>query len=88
MTGSQGYWAYRFLAKVNRVRGRQAAKDWLRPTKRVPTGLERLAKEHHLDLSVEALVLQEPWSELFTEDELNVARERLATISRSERRQR
>ena len=76
-----GYWAHRWLQKVRRVGGLQAARDWLRPTKVPAAGLERLVKERRLDLSLEAIVLQEPWRTLFTSEELNVARERLARIS-------
>jgi len=41
-----------------------------------------LAKEKRIDLSMEALVLKEPWSQLFTEDEIKQARRRLAAASK------
>ena len=75
-----GYWAHRFLQKVKRVGGLQAAKDWLRPRTGVSPGLDRLARAGRIELSVEALVLKDPWKCLFTEDELKIAHERLAAI--------
>ncbi len=33
-----------------------------------------------LDISMEATVLQDPWRELFTEEELAVARQKLAEL--------
>lgn len=77
-----GYWAHRYLQRVKRVGGLQAAKDWLKPNKKSPTsGLQRLVEINRLDLSVEALVLRPPWSSLFTSEELSVAQERLNTVS-------
>jgi hypothetical protein len=76
-----GYWARRYLQRVRRVGGLQAAKDWLQP-KSIPTsGLQRLAEKGRLDLSVEALVLREPWSTLFTHEELQVARQRINLVA-------
>jgi hypothetical protein len=43
-------------------------------------GLTRLWEARRLDLSMEALVLKEPRCRLFTEDELKVARNRLAKL--------
>lgn len=40
-------------------------------------GFVRLLEKDKLDLSVEALVLEEPWCYLFTEEQLAVARSRL-----------
>jgi hypothetical protein len=39
--------------------------------------LQRLAKEKWVDLSMEALVLKEPWRELFTAQELSEAANRV-----------
>lgn len=75
------YRATRYLQKVRRDGRVQAAKDWLRrgSQEESPTaGFQKLAKLRRLDLSLEALVIQDAWSRLFTEDELAVARERLA----------
>ena len=76
-----GYWARRYLQRVRRVGGLQAAKDWLKPKSSPTSGLQRLAEKNRLDLSVEALILREPWSTLFTHEELQIARQRLNLIS-------
>jgi len=77
-----GYWPRRFLQKVRRVGGLQAAREWLNPGTGLSPGLQRLAKEKRIDLSMEALVLKEPWSQLFTEDEIKQAKRRLAAASK------
>jgi hypothetical protein len=76
-----GYWARRYLQRVRRVGGLQAAKDWLKPKSSPTSGLQRLAEKGRLDLSVEALVLREPWSTLFTHEELQVARQRINLVA-------
>lgn len=76
-----GYWARRYLQRVRRVGGLQAAKGWLKPTSSPTSGLQRLATSNQLNLSVEALVLREPWSMLFTHEELQIARKRLNVAS-------
>lgn len=77
-----GYWPNRFLQKVKRVGGLQSAREWLSPGTDLSPGLQRLAKEKRIDLSMEALVLTEPWTQLFTEDEIKQARRRLDAASR------
>lgn len=72
-----GYWANRFLQKVRKDGGMFAARHWLRPEKGLSPGLQRLAKEKRVDLSMEALVLKEPWRELFTNQEVNEAAKRV-----------
>lgn len=69
----------RFLQKIRSAGGVAAAKSWLRPARRdKPTnGFLELVDFGKLELSLEALVLREPWNSLFTEDELEVARRRL-----------
>ncbi len=69
------YRATRYLQMVTERGGLQAAKDLLR-SDRYTEGLTELWKHGRLDLSVEALVLKEPWSSLFTEEELARARRR------------
>lgn len=44
----------------------------------VSSGFTTLWEKGRLDLTVEAFVLREPWSALFTEEELRIARDRLA----------
>ena len=77
-----GYWANRFLQMVRKDGGFQAARQWLKPEKGLSPGLQRLAKEKRVDLSMEALVLRDPWKELFTDQELKEARKRVEAVSR------
>ncbi len=72
------YYAYRFLGKVRRDGGLKSAQYYLRPSKRATDGFQRLLDHDRLDLSVEAVVLDEPqWQRFFTQAELRTARERL-----------
>lgn len=74
-----GYYPTYFLRMVNERGGLAAAKQLLGggdPS----SGFTRLWEEQRLDLSVEAVVLQEPWRSLFTEDELTKARRRLEEL--------
>ncbi|MBD8489190.1 HNH endonuclease [Echinicola sp. CAU 1574] len=75
-----GYNATRFLQKIRKDGGLKAAKSWLNPKamNKPPTkGFITLVNEGRLDISLEALVLREPWRELFTSEELAVASQRL-----------
>ncbi len=74
-----GYVATRFLQLVSEQGGLRAAKNLLHK-ERPSDGLFELWKRGRLDLSMEALVLQEPWFELFTEEELKEARRRLQEL--------
>ncbi|WP_206602952.1 HNH endonuclease [Leptolyngbya ohadii] len=76
-----GYWANRYLQRVRRVGGLQAAKTWLKPKSSSTSGLQKLADIDRLDLSLEALVLRQPWSTLFTNEELKVAQHRINIAS-------
>lgn len=75
-----GYPARRYRQKVRDVGGVAAAKFWLKPKSGdvAQAGLLELLNHDRLDISLEAKVIQEPWSSLFTDDELNIARARLA----------
>lgn len=76
-----GYRGTRYLQKVRKDGGLKAAKSWLRPRagNDAPTGgFLKLVDCKRLDLSLEAQVIKQPWSQLFTDEELNVARSRLA----------
>lgn len=77
-----GYWPNRFLQKVKNRGGLLAAKDWLKLEKGLSPGLQRLAKEGRTDLSMEALVLKEPWRQLFSTEELKEAKRRLIVAER------
>lgn len=74
------YPAKRYLPKVRRSGGVAAAKYWLRPSRgdAAQSGFLELVNHDQLQLSLEAQVIQEPWSSLFTEDEVETARTRLA----------
>lgn len=73
------YNATRFLKMVTDQGGIRAAKQLLN-TEGISEGLTALWECQRLDITMEALILQEPWSTLFTEQELNIARERLTQL--------
>ncbi len=78
-TSECGYRPTRFLQMVNERGGLAAARDLLHAS-RPAEGLSILWEHNRLDLSVEALICREPWSSLFTEDEIAVAKERLKEL--------
>lgn len=74
------YRANRYLQKVRKDGGVKAAKSWLKPKnkEKEPTkGFLILKDLDKLSLSLEALVLRDPWKTLFTPEELEVAKKRL-----------
>jgi hypothetical protein len=73
------YVATRFLQMVGRLGGLVAAKQLL-ASEGFSEGLTRLWEEGRLDISMEALVLQDPWRKLFTVEELEIARQRLTEL--------
>ena len=81
----QPYKATRFLQIVNEFGGKKAA-DKLLSTgeKKTQTGFTELILSgggvHALKYSMEYLVLQKPWCDLFTEEQLAVARKRLERV--------
>ena len=74
-----GYYPNYFLRMVVDQGGLAAAKQLL-SSGDPSSGFVRLWQEQRLDLSVEALVLREPWSALFTDAELTEARRRLEEL--------
>ena len=74
-----GYSGTRFFQMFREYGGVETAKRLLQ-TPDHQDGLTRLWELRRLDLSIEALVLKEQWSPLFTDDELNVARARLERL--------
>ncbi len=66
----------RFLQMVTERGGVLAARDLLRAS-RPAEGLSILWEHGRLDLSVEALVCEEPWRVLFTREEIAEAKKRL-----------
>lgn len=73
-----GYRGTRYLQKVRKDGGLKAAKSWLkrRGKNDAPTGgFLKLVDFGRLDVSLEAQVIQDPWAQLFTPEELAIARE-------------
>lgn len=74
---SPPYRASKFRNMVNELGGKEAA-DILLSKPQVSSGFAELfLRGNRLDISVEYLVLRNPWHELFTPDQLAVARARL-----------
>jgi uncharacterized protein with NAD-binding domain and iron-sulfur cluster len=73
------YNATRFLQMVSDQGGLQAAKALLH-AEGYSEGLTALWELGRLDISMEAVVIQQPWSQLFTEEELATARRRLQEL--------
>jgi len=71
-----GYRPTYFLQMLDQIGGLGAARALLHAAKPA-AGLTTLWEKQRLDLSVEAAVLQPPWSDLFTNDEHATARKRL-----------
>ncbi|RIA01519.1 hypothetical protein D1122_02315 [Cereibacter sphaeroides] len=72
-----GYTATLFLGMIS-DRGGLATAKFLINSSKPSAGYTALYERGRLDLTVEALVIENPvWHELFTEDELNRARHRL-----------
>lgn len=71
------YHATRFLRLVNEGGGKEAA-DYLLATPEVSDGFTELfLRGRRLDLSVEYLVLKGAWRQMFSPEQLSVARKRL-----------
>ncbi len=74
-----GYRASYFHQMVGERGGLQAALDLLHKTQ-VSEGFTKLYELGRLDLSMENLVRQEPWCQLFTEEEIAIAEKRLKKL--------
>ena len=74
----------RFTQGINRSGAVRFAKNLLKPTepKRKASGLRELLAHGHPEISVEYLVMTSPYSDLFTEAELNEAAFRLENALR------
>lgn len=73
------YNAMRFYKMVQSKGGLLTAKELL-ASNHYPEGLTRLWELKRLDISMEALVLKEPWCHLFTSEELAIAKKRLEEL--------
>jgi hypothetical protein len=71
------YKATRFLHMLHEHRGLETARILLRNSK-VSEGYVALWVRKRLDLTVEAVILAEEWQTLFSEEERQIARSRLA----------
>ena len=76
------YNATYFLQMIGEYGGLETAKQLLRKSE-VSSGFTALWICERLDLSVEAVVLQEQWRPLFTDEELCTARTRLEDLGYS-----
>ncbi len=72
-----------FLQMVVEHGGFETARRLLHARK-VSDGFTTLWENGRLDLSVEAVVLQEPWSDLFTDEELAIAEKRLRDLGQAQ----
>lgn len=72
------YKATKFLEMVTMQGGLAAAKTLLH-TPYLPDGFAELWQRGRLDLTMEYMLVQPPWNSLFTENELKIARDRLAS---------
>lgn len=70
------YNATRYLQMLSDHGGLETARKLIGASN-VSEGYEALWERGRLDLTVEALVLREPWSQLFSEEELSIAKKRL-----------
>jgi len=73
------YWPNYFLRSVRAEGGLAFAKKLLAPGQ-VSSGFDSLIEVRRADLSVESIALEPRFSHLFTEEELQVARDRLAPL--------
>jgi hypothetical protein len=74
--GEAGYTATYFLSMVSERAGYETA-QYLIHTARPSDGYTALCERRRLDLNVEALLLQPEWSDLFSAEDLELARQRL-----------
>jgi hypothetical protein len=73
-----GYNATRFLQMVSNEGGLKTARKLL-ATAEPSDGFTELWRNHRLDLTMEGLVLKPKYRSLFTDREIEIARERLAS---------
>ncbi|RLP94748.1 caspase family protein [Micromonospora sp. BL4] len=66
-----------YIRMISTLGGLGAARQLLHASS-VSSGFTTLWEKGRLDLTVEAFVMREPWSALFTDEELQIARDRLA----------
>lgn len=74
-----GYWPSYFLRAVRARGGLAVAKQLLAPGK-VSSGFDKLIEVRRADLSVEHIILEPRYSDMFSEQERQAARDRLASL--------
>ncbi len=74
-----GYSATRFHQMINEKGGLATAKELL-ISNQFSDGLTKLWEFQHLDISMENLIINSPWNDLFTDKELVIAKKRLAEL--------
>ena len=75
-----GYWANYYLRSVRKVGGLAHAKKALSTKQKEQDGFKKLIEVGRPDLSIEASVIKEEYAELFSNEEINEAKRRLATV--------
>jgi 5-methylcytosine-specific restriction enzyme A len=78
-----GYWGNYFLRSVRQHGGLETAKRMLNHETTTTKGFAALINARRADLSLEALVLRQPFRSLFSAQELKVARDRLNKLPKS-----
>jgi len=79
-----GYWGRRYIQAVRRNGGLATAKRMLKPRSTGQrTGLDALLEAERPDLTLEAIILQPPFRDLFTDEERAVAAERLGEYGKT-----
>jgi hypothetical protein len=71
-----GHRATRFRQMLNRYGALISVKKLLYKTG-IPFGFNKLSSLGSLDLTIETLILKNPWDKLFSDDERAIARQRL-----------
>lgn len=71
-----GYTANRFLTMITEQGGYEAARTLLH-AQSVSEGYTALWERNRLDLTIEAVILKSEWLDLFSQEERNIARDRL-----------
>ncbi len=75
-----GYWANYYLRSVRKFGGLAHAKKALSKMNTEQDGFKKLIEVGRPDLSIEASVIKEEYAELFSNEEVNEAKRRLATV--------
>lgn len=75
------YRATAYYQMLNDYGGFLTAKKLIAPTSKISDGYTALWERGRLDLTVEALIVQQPWISLFGDEEISIARKRLKAFN-------